>query len=199
MRRIAITAASLAAAGTASAAFIQLENPLVLQQDASVSVELVGKWAGAEGDVYFLGSKSAGEPLSASADTGVPGLGTRLFASAGARGSTVELGDFTAGTELHFAYHITKGYSDIVALGDTFRSDLQQDEIQLGWDPEASSSLVYRLGWEDIRDPKRSDWDYQDVVFDVRMTPPQGDQVPTPGAAMLLALSTGVAAARRRR
>jgi len=199
MQRIAITAAVLAAAGTASAAFLELDNPIALQQDASVSVELVGEWAGAAGDLYFLGAKPSGSELNASPDTGEPGLGTKLFASTGARGTSVNLGDFDAGTELHFAYHITSGYSDTVILGDTFRSDLAQDQVQLGWDPDASSEFVTRLGWEDIRDPKKSDWDYQDIVFDIRMTPPQGDPVPTPGAAMLLALSTGVAAARRRR
>ena len=200
MQRIAYTAAAaLAAAATANAAFIELENPLVLQNDAVVSVELVGKWAGAEGDVYFLGAKPAGESLNASDDTGVPGLGRKLFASAGAAGTRVELGQFDAGTELHFGYYITKGHSDTVALGDIFRSDNENDQVQLGWDPSASSEFVTRLGWEDIRDPKRSDWDYRDVVFDVRMTPPQGDTVPSPGAAMLIALSTGVAAARRRR
>ncbi len=200
MPRIGITAAVLSAfASAAGAAFIEIEQPLVLQDDALVSVELVGAWAGAAGDVYFLGARAPGEELSASPDTGEPGLGQRLFHSKATPGERIDLGDFAAGSELHFAYHITTGSGTIVALGDVFRSDRDADMIQFGYDPEASTSSSFRLGWEDIRDPKKSDWDYQDVVFDVTMTPARGTVVPAPGATVLLALSAGAAAARRRR
>lgn len=194
-----IAAVICASASAAGAAFIEIDSPIVLQSDAVVSVELVGAWAGAAGDIYFLGAKRPGEALTASADTGEPGLGQRLFYSKAEPGERIDLGEFDAGSELHFAYHITKGSGDLVAQGDVFRSDRDTDQIQFGYDPEASTAAYYRLGMEDIRDPKRSDWDYQDVVFDVTMTSPRGVPVPAPGATLLLALSSGAAAARRRR
>ncbi len=196
MRSLALL--TLAAGASAPAAFMQLDHPITLEQDSSVSVELVGAWAGAAGDVYFLGADSNGQ-LNASADTGEPGLGKRLFNSKDAPGTTIDLGDFTAGSALHFAYLITKGWSDAVIKGDVMRSDRTRDQIQLAWDEDESTPALYRLGWEDIRDPKRSDWDYQDAVFDVHISPSAARAVPAPGTMTLLALTGATLAARRRR
>lgn len=201
MRYLGTTSAAIVAgaATAAGAAFVEIETPIVVQQDSTVSAELVGAWAAAAGDVYFLGAATPGGGFSASMDTGQPGLGQRLFNSKEGAGATADLGTFTAGSELYFGYHITKGYREIVQAGDVFRSNEGDDLLYFGWDESASGDDYFRLGWEDTRDPKRSDWDYRDVVFDITMTPVRGEPVPAPGAAVLLALSTGAAAARRRR
>ena len=196
--RTLIAAAAFATASGASAAFVELDQPVALEENAAVRVELVGAWAGAAGDVYFLGAERAGE-LSAAPDTSKPGLGQRLFNSKDAAGASVQLGDFRAGDELHFAYHITKGHGRVVTQGDVMRTDVSGDFIQFGHDPGARLGSGLRVGVEDIRDPKRSDWDYQDVVFDVNFTPGRGAPAPAPGSATLMALGAALAAQRRRR
>jgi len=196
--RTLTAAAALAAASGASAAFIGIEDPVTLEQDAAVSVELVGGWAGAGGDLYFLGARS-GEQFNAAADTAEPGLGQRLFGNKDAAGASASLGDFRAGDQLHFAYHITKGHGSVVTQGDVMRSDVNADFIQFGHDPGAQLGSGLRVGVEDIRDPKRSDWDYEDIVFDVNFTPGRGAPAPAPGSATLMALGAALAAQRRRR
>jgi len=196
VKRSVIAASMLAAASGASAAFIGLEDPIALQEDAAVAVTLVGGWAGAEGDLYFLGASRSGV-LSAAADTAEPGLGQRLYGNKDAAGQTIQLGDFLAGDELHFAYHITSGNGGTVITGDVIRSDVSRDFIQFGFDADHTGDGRIRLGVEDIRDPKRSDWDYQDAVIDLSFTPARG--VPAPGSATLMALGAALAAQRRRR
>ncbi len=191
-----IFGAALAASGSALGGFLELEAPVTLDRAGDVRVELIGAWAAAAGDVYFAGSQIDGA-FTAAADTGLAGLGTRLFHSKDAAGSRVDLGWHDAGATLHFGYHVTKGYRDLVELGDVMRSDVSDDFNQFGFDADHTEVGVrWRLGMEDIRAPKRSDWDYQDAVFDVIVTP--RGEVPTPGAATLLGVS-GLLAARRRR
>lgn len=198
MRGTKLIGGAVLMAGTAAhGAFITRDAPVRFDQAGSVRVELVGAWAGASGDIYYLGS-TTGDTWTPAPDTGTPGLGTRLFYSKSTPGQSVELGEFAAGSTLHFAYEVTHGVGDLVLQGDVMRSDRNTDSIQFGWDEEKSDALSLRLGVEDIRDPKRSDWDYRDAVFDVVITPARGD-VPAPGAVSLFALAGATGIRRRRR
>jgi hypothetical protein len=193
-RTAAAFAIAAAAATSASAAFVGIDDAPALTRDGRVSVQLVGAWAGAAGDVYFLGADTGAGFVSAPASD-AHAIGQRLFNSKDAPGAAIDLGDFAAGDQLHFAYRITKGWSSLVTPGDVMTT--QSDLIQFGIDESASDfALRWRLGMEDIRDPKRSDWDYQDAVFDVLLTPARG--IPTPASAALFAIA-GLTAIRRRR
>lgn len=193
----AAAAAIALSAGSAWGGFIQWDAPITIEADSAVSATLVGAFAGAAGDIYFVGSVTDGAYTPAP-DTFTPGVGTRLFGSKAAVGTTVELGTFSAGTELHFGYVVTTGWGTTVLLGDVMRSDVLGDQAQFGYDPEASSAGRWSLGIEDIRDPKKSDWDYNDAMFDLVITPVR-DVVPTPGTATLLAAGGVLAGVRRRR
>ena len=191
---VALAVAMTAAAG-ASASFVGIDDAPTLDRDGRVDVHLVGAWAGAAGDLYFLGAATDAGFLSAPASD-AHAVGRRLFNSKDAPGAVASLGDFAAGDRLHFAYRITKGSGSLVALGDVMTT--RDDLIQFGIDQSASDfALTWRLGIEDIRDPKRSDWDYQDAVFDLVLTPARA--IPTPASATLLTLSGLTALIRRRR
>ncbi len=177
--------------------YLELETPVVVENDSAVLVEFLSADAG---DIYFLGASiptSAGLSWTAAADTGFAGLGQLLFGSGDVAGERVDLGTFAAGSVLHFGLRIDSGV-DAGFLDDVMRSDVNGDVVQFGWDEQASGNGRLRLGWDNNRDPKDSDWDYNDAAFDVIISPGGGQDAPAPGGAMLLGFG-GVLAAQRRR
>lgn len=152
--------------------------------------------AGARGTLFFLGTEADG---TITAPTGAAHeLGRALFTShntAPEARSGLDLGAFGAGDTLHFAYLVTRGVS-VAPTGSTFRTDTDLDPAHFTVVDTTvidEATTVYRVGVEDIRDPARSDWDYNDVVFDVSVR-----LVPTPGAGTLALASLALVARRRR-
>ena len=200
MRITACTVGGLMlSAGAANAAFLQMDHPITLSERSAVSVEVFGANGGAAGDLYFVGTTS-GDTWTPAPDPTGGGIGTRLFNSKDTPGTRVELGTFDAGTEFTFAYKVTKGWSKWVIVDDVMMSGREGDAQQFGVDDMLADSGRVRLGIEDIRDPKKSDWDYDDSMFDVVITP-TGDRgaVPTPGSTALIGLASFAALGRRRR
>jgi len=195
MRKTTIIAAvsSLALASFASAD-LNSGQMLTLDQDSDVSVSFITSSAGAKGSLYFLGTESGGAITSA-ASSDSNALGEFLFSNHGTTsGYSVDIGQFGAGETLHFAYLITNGVS-VAPTGELFRSDLSTDlSFFASGSAEAFDGYqVFRFGIEDIRDPNRSDFDYNDVIFDVRVSP----AVPAPGAAALAMIGAGFMVRRR--
>lgn len=171
------------------------DAPISLTAPSNVSVRFVGSDAGATGSLYFLGW-GQGESITYATSTHANNLGQFLFSNKGtSAGTTIDLGDFASSSTLHFAYIITKG-SGGAKTGDVIRSDLNADLVYFA--PVAMFNLLdgeyIRVGLEDIRDPAKSDWDHNDVIFDVIAT-----TIPGPGAFALAAVGFAIAAPRRRR
>ncbi|CAE7578018.1 unnamed protein product [Symbiodinium necroappetens] len=121
--------------------------------------------------LYFMGHEQDGEMFNAvSSDANE--LGAFIFQNHGtAAGTTVELGEFEAGSTLHFAYLVTNG-SGGAPTGSLFRTDVEADTnyFAIGDTRSDEASLFTRLGIEDIRNPAHSDFDYNDLIVDVRTT-----------------------------
>jgi hypothetical protein len=188
----ACVACSLAVAGSANAGF-RTGQSVTLQEDSNAVVEFISQSAGAKGSLYFLGADT-GDSFVTAPSSDENGLGKFLFSNHGtARGTTVDLGNFGAGSTLHFAYLITKGVS-VAPTGSLFKSNVLDDVNYFGMEGPSTfeRSTTFRLGIEDIRNPKKSDFDYNDVIVEVRAV-----AIPTPGT---LALATaGLAFVTRRR
>ncbi|MBN4060363.1 DUF4114 domain-containing protein [Planctomycetaceae bacterium AH-315-I19] len=180
-------------AGTASASMTP-GQPITLTQESAVSVQFVSQSAGARGSLYFLGAESGGVMTSA-ASSDANNLGMFLFENHGASPSDItQLGEFAAGTTLQFAYLITNGVF-VAPTGSLFRTDdpVSTFNFAVGDASFINGSSVTRVGIEDIQNPAYSDFDYNDIVFDVRMT-----AVPAPGS-IALAMAGGAMFIRRRK
>ncbi len=171
-------------------------------ETSSVSVRYVSKDASARGMLSFLGAEHSGVLTAPTARTpadNITPLGLDLFTNHNpARGvdAPVELGTFAGGSTLHFAFFITRGVW-IIPDGETFRTDTDTDPAHFTVMSTTSTdegSTIYRVGLEDIRDASRSDWDYNDLIFDVAV-----QTVPGPGPALLAGLGAVCAATRRRK
>lgn len=159
---------------------------------SEVSVEFVSQSAGAKGALYFLGFND-GDGITYAASTDSNNLGRYLFHNHGtAQGYSVLLGDFGAGSVMHFAYLITNGVS-VAPTGQITRTDALSS-VFFAVDAGRSDSVgdYSRVGVEDIVS-KSSDMDYNDMIFNVRFA-----DVPAPGGAMLAGLAMLVASPRRR-
>ncbi len=189
---------------TASVGMFQSGTPSterVILTDASdftASVTFVGSNAGAKGSLFFVGSADGGV-ITAPTIIDDAVLGAELFSTntpPDASALTVDLGEFAGGTTLEFAYLITHGVN-VAPTGSLFRTDtdLNPAHFAILDAPTllANGSTRYSVGVEDIRNAVNADWDYNDVEFEVTITP-----VPTPGAG-LLAFAGGLVGCRRRR
>ncbi len=149
--------------------------------DGSVEVEFVSQDAGAKGSLYFLGSVTGGTTTYApSSDSN--NLGQFLFQNHGtSAGYTVYLGIFDAETTLYFAYKITHGVS-VAPTGTIFRMDAPGDLLYFGQEVvlNTSEGSATRVWLEDIKNPSKSDWDYNDLAFDVNNS--YVAPAPAPGA-----------------
>ena len=171
---------------------------LTSESPFTASVSFVGSDAGAKGSLYFMGGASDGTITSPSVMDD-PELGMELFSTRtppAGDARTVSLGTFDADEVLTFAYLITHGVR-VAPTGSLFRTDLDIAPAHFAILDEPTrlndDTVIYRLGVEDIRNPERADWDYNDVVFDVTIT-----SVPTTGAPAL-AMALGLIVSRRRR
>jgi len=197
MRRILAVTALLTGVYVSRPVFASPEvgEPITLDTTSEVSVTFVSSSAGATGSLYFLGSEVHGVTFR-SASTDANDLGMFLFSNHGtAARSTYELGVFGRDSTLHFAYLITNGVS-VAPTGSLFRTDTPGDMGYFLVDaiPGEDGSWLFNVGIEDIRNPNRADWDFNDVVFEVNAR-----AVPAPGAGMLLAAAGLLAAPRRKR
>jgi uncharacterized protein (TIGR03382 family) len=194
MTKTTITALLALSAG-AHAALIPAEM-VTLDEASRVEVEFVSSSAGAGGNLYFLGHDLGGGLLPA-VSSDVHDLGRFLFNNHSSdRGERVDLGVLPGGATLHFAYLIVRGVR-VAPTGSLFRTDVADDEMYFASEvmPDRDGAGVTRFSIEDIRDPRTSDWDYNDAVFSIAVTP---TPVPTPGAAAVGALALGLMARRRR-
>ncbi|TVQ81556.1 MAG: hypothetical protein EA380_01435 [Phycisphaeraceae bacterium] len=186
--------ATAAVAGSASAAMIPA-SLVELETESTVTVTFDSSDAGAKGSLYFLGHEQDGS-ITYATSTDANGLGKWLFSNHGtAPGYSVNLGTLPGGALLHFAYLITNGVS-VAPTGSLFRTDVPDDMLYFMSDVVAadSSGTTVSYGIEDIRNPSKSDWDYNDVMFSVRV-----DAIPGPGAIALAASAVMLAGVRRRR
>ncbi len=180
-------AASLARGGVANGNLFQMD------QRGNVSVEFLNSNAGATGSLYFVGSRGTNEnDITYATSSDAFGLGQFLFSNKGtSAGTSVEIGSFDTGTTLHFAYTITKGSGSAV-LNQIQRTDQTTSMFfATDWGTD-SKGYFAKVGVEDILDVKKSDMDYNDVVFRVR-------SIPAPGGAALMAVSLLIAGPRGRR
>ena len=166
-------------------------KPFALQSPSEVSVSFESQSAGARGNLYFLGAEDSSGDITYAASTDANNLGQFLFQNHGtANGFTVDLGVFDAGDVMHFAYLVTNG-SGGAPTGSLFRTDVNADLDYVGL--TQISSEITRIGLEDIRNPAQSDWDHNDVVFNV-----VARSVPAPGPAALASAAFLIAGLRRR-
>lgn len=181
-------------AGAAASAGVMVDNPVALTATSDVSVRFVSSDAGAKGSLYFLGHE-LNEVITYAASSDAHNLGSFLFSNHGtSAGTTVHLGTFDNGAILHFAYLITNGVS-VAPTGTLIRSDLIGDLAYLSGASmfNFDDGPFVRIGLEDIKNPHKSDWDHNDVIFDVIAAP-----VPAPGTIALATIALAVATPRRR-
>jgi len=194
---IAIVAAMSASVGSFTPG-TPSSDPALLSSASpfEASVAFVSSSAGATGMLYFAGAMSGGTltPPAAAAD---PSMGLELFANKGTdrgTGDFITLGGFDAGATIHFNYLVTKGVS-VAPTGSLFSTQSDHDPAHFVVLSASTidATTTYRVGIEDIRNPNRSDWDYNDIVVDVTVR-----DVPTPGATVLALAGFGLTVRRRR-
>ena len=193
--RMTVMAATtvLALAGQASAGMTPLSS-ITLEDRSTVEVIFDGSSAGATGALYFLGAEHGGA-LTRAASSDENDLGMYLFSNKGTTfGATIGIGEFDAGSTLHFAYLITKGVS-VAPTGTLLRTDvfLDDDFIRISGAREAGDVYVFNLDIEDIKDFHVSDFDFNDVRIGIRAV-----AVPAPGSAALAFAGLGFGMSRRR-
>lgn len=109
-------------------------------------------------------------------------------------GSTVDLGTFTAGTELVFRLHVNNtGYDYFTGPASRNPDGKPHARVQAEWQP--GETLV---SFEDLF---LGPFDYNDLSFSFTNTTsePQPPAVPVPAAGLLLAGGLGMMALRRKR
>ncbi len=149
--------------------------------EGTVEVSFVSQDAGATGKLYFLGSEASGT-ISYAASSDANNLGQYIFQNHGtSAGTTVPLGSFASGVNLLFAYKVTAGVN-VAPTGTVFRMDVPGDLVYFGQEvlSNTSTGSTTRMWLEDIKNPAQSDWDYNDLAFNV--TNAYVAPAPAPGA-----------------
>lgn len=194
----ALAAAAPLALGVAATASVpgnfQYETPC----EDCYRVEFVSSDAGATGSLYFLGWQLGDAPITYAASTDGFGLGRFLFSNKNTpSGFGVDLGSLASGATLHFAYIITSGVS-VAPTGQVIRSDVGADLRFFGLvaDDADARGPYTRVGLEDVVSDA-SDFDFNDLIFDVRSCQVDND-VPSPGGVALAFAGLALTASRRR-
>ncbi len=193
-RMTVFAAATIGAVVSQSLAGMTPLSSITIEDRSTVEVIFEGSSAGAQGALYFLGAEHDGA-LTRASSSDENDLGMYLFSNKGTTfGATVALGEFNAGSTLHFAYLITKGVS-VAPTGTLLRTDvfLDDDFIRISGAREAGDVYVFNLDIEDIKDYHVSDFDFNDVRIDIRAV-----AVPAPGSAALAFAGLGFGMSRRR-
>lgn len=189
-----VSAAAACVCGAAASGGMVTGQLYTVPQAGEVSISFRSQSAGATGSLYFLGFEDEGG-LSYTSNTDGRALGQFLFSNHGSSlGSSLLLGTFNAGDKLHFAYIVTKGVSS-VPTGTTSRTDVAGDRIYFGLEGPASRgpALDTVLSVEDIKDPSKTDWDYNDFTATITSIP-----IPAPGPVALASLGMLLMAPRRK-
>lgn len=164
-------------------------------QTGEITIEFKSQSAGATGSLYFLGSERSGT-LTRAASTDSRDLGRWIFSNKGtAAGHRVSLGLFEFGDLLHFAYIVTTGAGN-AKTGETSRTDIVADRKYFGFKNTSTTDegvIRVLMGVEDIRNPSKTDWDYNDLQVFVESTP-----VPSPGVLALSGAALLIAGSRRK-
>ena len=195
----AFSAAGALLAGAAAPSFgapMSSSSAFTMPFDGRASISFVSYDAGATGKLYYLGDESTGA-VSYAASNDSNNLGKYLFTNKTATyGESQELGLFTGGTKLHFAYKITAGGGN-APTGTISRTDLSSDLLYFDLGSAQINNGVYSFAFnvEDIKNPSYSDFDYNDAMFTLTIEP---HSVPSPGSIALMCCAATFAAVRRR-
>lgn len=191
-----ITALSLLALSGVSSAAMVTGSTYTVDKTGSIDIQFLSQNTSSRGKLYFLGSSNGG-PITYSTSTDANHLGRFLFDShVSTLNASTKIGDFVAGTVLHFAYKIYRSSSS-TPLGTIFRTDVAADRQYYGFEklaPLPSGATVTKMKIEDDRG-NNCDWDYNDLCFKITNTP----KVPAPGAVTLAGLAGLLAVPRRRK
>lgn len=191
---LTIAVAGVVGFGAGASASMTPSTTVTLDADSNVSVSFVSQSAGWTGSLYLSGYEREGTVFDITS-TDDNDAGMYLFDNHGTEGGfTVNVGAFLAGDTLHFDYIVWKGNKANNNIRYVIESDAASELVQFGAGAptEAGGAIVTRLGVEDIIG-SGSDWDYNDLVFDVTAT-----AVPAPGATGLALIGTGLLIRRRR-
>ena len=195
----AFTAAAALLAGAAAPAFgapMSDSSAFTMPFDGAVSIRFISYDAGATGKLFYLGEESDGA-VTYTASNDSNNLGKYLFTNkTAAYGDSHDLGLFTGGTKLHFAYKITAGGGN-APTGTISRTDINGDLLYFDLSSAQINNGVYSYMFsiEDIKNPTYSDFDYNDGIFQLTVTP---QTVPSPGSIALICCAATFAVARRR-
>lgn len=185
MSSVCAAAAVLSLAGMSRGDIIMGEPVRTPSGAASnATIEFRGSSAGYTGQLYFLGW---GDETNVIHYADGSDLGQLLFNNHSSEiGATVLLvGEFEAGSVLHFAYEVIAPRSKY----DLFRTDVEDDRFNFAYDAATGDYAI-----EDLRmDYRHYDGDYNDAMFRISL-----QSVPAPGSLALLGLA-GLAMTRRRR
>ncbi|MEL6328092.1 MAG: hypothetical protein AAFR38_00390 [Planctomycetota bacterium] len=173
VRRAAMVVAAVAGGAPAQAVRVP---ELIVPYDAVMTIEFVSRSAGFIGELSLVSP----EPIT-------------LLRNDSARGTRLEVGAFQEGDELVLSYRVVRGRRNV------FLSDRDGDTNFWFTPIEASGGGVggFRIGVEDLRG-RRSDFDFNDAVYEISFDPVATGPLPSPGAGLAVG-AAGLFAVRRRR
>ncbi len=193
--KTAVAAACVGGVATGASASVITGTTYQVEQTGAFDVSFVSQSAGWTGSLYFSGAEVDGVMFAAD-DSDQYGMGRFLFDNHGTQsGHTVSIGEFDAGSVLHFSYLIYRGNKSNGNIRYALRTDSPDDLMQFGWEEIASSGDAMRTTMLHIEDivGSGSDYDYNDVRANVIAR-----AIPTPGTATLAGFALFVGCTRRR-
>lgn len=195
MKNLMLTTVLATAAMTSTTMGDFIDPSFVVTAPSLVSIEFVSQRAGATGSLYFVGVERDGIVMP-QPDSDDRGLGQFMFSNHDVSpGTSWELGLFQPNDQLDFGYLITRGRGG-ARTGDVTRTDVESDwgYFRQQSEPDDDGAVVTTYGLEDIKNPRRSDWDFNDVMFQIRTM-----SVPTPAPLTMQAIAISAICVYRRR
>ncbi|MFU8830486.1 MAG: hypothetical protein ACNA8P_13775 [Phycisphaerales bacterium] len=197
MKRYVMTAVAAACVGglAAGASASVIGATYQVDQSGAFDVSFVSQSAGWTGSLYFTGAEINGVMHHATASDSHD-MGLYLFDNHGtAAGYTVTIGEFEAGTTLHFGYLVFSGNKSNGNIRYALRTDSSEYSQQFALEeitPIDGAMRTTRMHIEDIVG-SGSDWDYNDMRADIIAR-----AIPTPGAMSLAGFALILVVKRRR-